>query len=143
MKDVIYHKHGPSNRYRMDAKDIYSNEPLGCLAEFLIQDLGDDSSINFLNKWLIEREHLEFAGTNFPMYQILLEMGIVEIGPVVRGDDREAIWDAQSKDHFKIPIEKMIAILKQYKEVIAIRPYPNKIVFIQDDSGEVTIKPAD
>lgn len=142
MKTITYHKYGKYNSYKLDLQDIDSDHPLGYLAEFLMEDLGMFGTDWFI-EWLEERNHIKLDGTNWPMYQILLEDGIVELGENIRGDNWEEIWDERSKDHFKISREKMIDILKRYKEVRSIRPYPNKIVFTQGDNGDVTINAED
>lgn len=144
MKKIIYYKSDSYDSYSMDIKDIPSNHPLGYLAEFLIRDLRDNYYINSFIEWLEERkDDSEFDGTGFPMYQTLLEYGIVDIGPKIYDVNGDRILPKNTSLHFKTTRKKMIDILNRYKEAIAIIPYPNKIVFMQDDNGDFSIHPED
>lgn len=137
MQKIIYYKSGNYDSYSMNIKDMPSNHPLGYLAEFFIRDLRD-VDIDYFIKWIDERKYVPIDSTNWEMYSAILENGMINIDPIIYDETVEHGWPCNC-NIFKTTREKMINILKRYKEVRAIRPLPHKIVFTQDDNGDVTI----
>lgn len=131
MKEVIFYKNTDNNNYKMDIKDIRSAEPFTYLTDFLMSDVRIYSYL--LIEWL-ENKKYRTAPVG-EMYSAIIANGIVEIN-TIESDRRDKFFACNV---YKTSSHNMLSALKQYKTAISIRPHPNKIIFRQDDSDNITI----